>query len=169
MLLSSCRDFSSLRRFLISFTQVLPAISNYFHRREQHTCNMYPSAEQIVVVASRSRRWCRLMLMACVIFSGGFATESLSLSDNCVVYEQNAINSSDDKQKWMWDPSNTHPCNIRRVSRSELHRIFGNAGLPNLYPSPLIIYPDPGDNVNAFENRTTIDNLHCLLIDEQYL
>jgi hypothetical protein len=99
------------------------------------------------------------MLMACVIFSGGFATESLSLSDNCVVDEQNAINSSDDKQKWMWDPSNTHPCNIRRVSRSELHRIFGNAGLPNLYPSPLIIYPDPGDNVNAFENRTTIDNL----------
>jgi len=114
--------------------------------------------------------------MACVILSGGFATESLPLSNNCIVDEgdercvarQNAINSSDDKQKWKWDHSNTHPCNIRRVSRSELHRIFGNAGLPNLYPSPLIIYnnnnnnnnnPDPGDNVNAFENLTTIDNL----------
>ena len=106
------------------------------------------------------------MLMACVILSGGFATQSLPVSSNCIVDEgdercvarQNAINSSDDKQKWQWDPSNTHPCNIRRVSRSELHRIFGNSGLPNLYPSPLIIYHDPGVNV-AFENLTTIDNL----------
>lgn len=107
-----------------------------------------------------------LMLMACVVFSGSFATESLPLSNYCIVDEgdercvaQNSINSSDDEQKWKWDPSNTHPCNIRRVSRSELHRIFGK-GLPNLYPSPLIIYSDPRDNENeSFANLTTIDNL----------
>lgn len=113
------------------------------------------------------------LVLACVILSRGFANEpqpsycihdderdELCIAQNAIISDENTI-SSDDKRKWNWDPSNTHPCNIRRISRSELNRIFGNAGLPNLYPSPLVVYPDPGDsNENgSFANLTTIDNL----------
>jgi hypothetical protein len=114
-----------------------------------------------------------LVLLACVILSRGFANESqpsycihdderdeLCIAQNAIISDENTI-SIDDKRKWNWDPSNTHPCNIRRISRSELNRIFGTTGLPNLYPSPLIVYPDPADsNENgSFANLTTIDNL----------
>jgi hypothetical protein len=71
--------------------------------------------------------------------------------------------SSDGEQKWKWDPSKTNPCSIRRISRSELLRLFGDAGLPNLYPYPLVIYPDEvdggGNAKSGFANLTTLDNL----------
>mmetsp|Transcript_36195 Transcript_36195/g.87365 ORF Transcript_36195/g.87365 Transcript_36195/m.87365 type:complete len:383 (+) Transcript_36195:60-1208(+) len=68
------------------------------------------------------------------------------------------------EQKWKWDPtSKYYPCNIRRISHSELLRLYGKEGLPNLYPYPLVIYPDAdGDNKNDktnFANLTTVDNL----------
>jgi hypothetical protein len=62
-------------------------------------------------------------------------------------------------QKWKWDPSKTHPCNIRRISRLQLLNLFGNAGLPKLYPFPLIIHPDRGNENSWFANLTTLDNL----------
>lgn len=47
------------------------------------------------------------------------------------------------KSKWRWDPSSTSlPCNIKRISQSNLLRSYGSLGLPNLYPYPLIIHPD---------------------------
>mmetsp|Transcript_40474 Transcript_40474/g.74068 ORF Transcript_40474/g.74068 Transcript_40474/m.74068 type:complete len:390 (-) Transcript_40474:96-1265(-) len=71
---------------------------------------------------------------------------------------------SDNNKKWKWDPtSKSHPCNIRRISRSELLRLYGDGGVPNLYPYPLVIYPDgDGNNDNGkskFVNLTTLDNL----------
>lgn len=66
--------------------------------------------------------------------------------------------SGDGKQKWNWDPSSTtHRCNIRRISRLELLTSFGNAGLPSLYPYPLVIYR--GNENSVFANLTTVDNL----------
>lgn len=77
--------------------------------------------------------------------------------------------------KWKWDPTSTsHPCNIHRISDSDLLRFYGPLGLPNLYPYPLVIYPDDVDSNNNktgggsksrtrhnafFANLTTIDNL----------
>mmetsp|Transcript_4223 Transcript_4223/g.9520 ORF Transcript_4223/g.9520 Transcript_4223/m.9520 type:complete len:362 (+) Transcript_4223:16-1101(+) len=68
------------------------------------------------------------------------------------------------KQKWKWDPtSKSHPCNIRRISQSELLYLYGDEGVPNLYPHPLVIYPDAGGSKKngkaKFANRTTLDNL----------
>ena len=68
-------------------------------------------------------------------------------------------------KEWKWDPtSNTthHPCTIHRISRPELHRLYGPGGLPNLeYPFPIIIHPDDGsNNTNAkFANQTSYTNL----------
>ncbi|KAL3795918.1 hypothetical protein HJC23_002189 [Cyclotella cryptica] len=77
--------------------------------------------------------------------------------------------------KWKWDPtSKSHPCNIHRISHSDLLRLYGPLGLPNLYPYPLVIYPDDVDSNNNnqgdgskyrtrrnefFANLTSIDNL----------
>ena len=77
--------------------------------------------------------------------------------------------------KWNWDPRSTsHQCNIHRISQSELLHMHGKLGLPNLYPYPLVIYPDdaehestddkngtkPRSNRNGFfANLTTVDNL----------
>jgi len=68
------------------------------------------------------------------------------------------------KQKWKWDPtSKSHPCNIHRISHSELFHLFGEKGVPNLYPYPLVIYPDgDGSSDNAkekFANLTTLESL----------
>eukprot|EP00584_Thalassiosira_punctigera_P006367 CAMPEP_0172532316 /NCGR_PEP_ID=MMETSP1067-20121228/5416_1 /TAXON_ID=265564 ORGANISM="Thalassiosira punctigera, Strain Tpunct2005C2" /NCGR_SAMPLE_ID=MMETSP1067 /ASSEMBLY_ACC=CAM_ASM_000444 /LENGTH=386 /DNA_ID=CAMNT_0013316821 /DNA_START=72 /DNA_END=1232 /DNA_ORIENTATION=- len=67
-------------------------------------------------------------------------------------------------KKWKWDPtSKSHPCNIRRISHTELLRRYGEGGVPNLYPYPLVIYADDnGGNDNGkskFVNLTTLDNL----------
>jgi hypothetical protein len=67
--------------------------------------------------------------------------------------------SSDGYQKWKWDPSKAHPCNIRRISRLELFNVFGDAGLPKMYPFPLIIYPDGGKENSGFADLTTLENL----------
>lgn len=100
-----------------------------------------------------------------------FVDGSLSVSDvgenNCNAKDDvDIINdnfssgtSSNGKQKWKWDPNETHPCNIRRISRPELLHLFGGAGLPKLYPFPLIIYPDGGNENSRFANLTTLDNL----------
>jgi hypothetical protein len=49
-------------------------------------------------------------------------------------------------KRWRWDPSSsTLPCNIHRISYSELFRSFGQLGLPNMYPYPLVLYPDDHD------------------------
>ncbi|KAL7540182.1 hypothetical protein ACHAXR_010589, partial [Thalassiosira sp. AJA248-18] len=70
------------------------------------------------------------------------------------------------KHKWKWDPtSKSHPCNIHRISHSELLRLYGDEGVPNLYPYPLVIYPDNGNSGNKngrkakFANLTTLGNL----------
>jgi hypothetical protein len=73
------------------------------------------------------------------------------------------------QNEWSWDPTSTHPCTIHRISHSELHRLYGPGGLPNLeYPLPIIIYPDdvndqqqrPHHNNNSkFANLTTYKNL----------
>lgn len=73
------------------------------------------------------------------------------------------------QNEWSWDPTSTHPCTIHRISHSELHRLYGPGGLPNLeYPLPIIIYPDdvndqqqrPHHNNNSkFANLTTYTNL----------
>lgn len=67
------------------------------------------------------------------------------------------------ERQWMWNPAATHPCNIRRISRSELRRLYGAEGVPNLYPYPLVIYDDRYDSSAEgrlrFENMTTLDNL----------
>ena len=66
------------------------------------------------------------------------------------------------KSKWKWDPTSTSlPCNIKRISQSNLLRLYGSLGLPNLYPYPLVIYPDDDDDArNAlFVNLT---NIHVL-------
>ena len=73
-------------------------------------------------------------------------------------------NASQDDIKWKWDPtSKSHQCNIQRISRSELKRLYGNTGLPNLYPYPLVIYPDDDDKESEqrlkFTNLTKLDNL----------
>lgn len=74
-------------------------------------------------------------------------------------------NEANDRGKeWNWDPTSTtthHPCTIHRISRSELHRLYGPGGLPNLeYPFPIIIHPDDdGNNNSKFANLTTYTNL----------
>lgn len=68
----------------------------------------------------------------------------------------------DSSRKWKWDPtSKSHPCNIRRISRSELLRLYGDKGVPNLYPYPLVIHPDGKSKYRKSNlvNLTTIDNL----------
>lgn len=78
---------------------------------------------------------------------------------------------SDRTKQWRWDPSSkSHPCNIRRISNSELLRLYGEEGVPNLYPYPLVIYPDGTTNnnkktneankaKNLFANLTNLENL----------
>ena len=78
---------------------------------------------------------------------------------------------SSNTSKWKWDPTSTsHPCNIHRISQSELLKSFGPLGLPNLYPYPLVIYPDDNEQGSAlstqrthrnaaFADLTTFDNL----------
>ncbi len=76
------------------------------------------------------------------------------------------------KRKWNWEPrSSSHPCNIRRLSQSELLHTFGPLGVPNLYPYPLVIYPDHHPQNDAtknnyyigrnpsFANMTTLEHL----------
>ena len=90
--------------------------------------------------------------------------DSSSCSDPTKIADQ-THSSNGIKQKWKWEPtSKSHPCNIRRISHSELLRTYGNDGLPNLYPYPLVIYPDGDDSIKdarkaKFTNLTTIDNL----------
>lgn len=73
--------------------------------------------------------------------------------------------SRDGTQRWRWDPTSTsHPCNIRRLSRTELRRLYGAGGVPNLYPLPLVIYPDvndkdENDKRRVFVNLTARDRL----------
>lgn len=68
-------------------------------------------------------------------------------------------------EEWNWDPTpaatTRHPCTIHRISRSELHRLYGPGGLPNSeYPLPIIIHPDDDIDYNSiFANLTTYTNL----------
>ena len=81
--------------------------------------------------------------------------------DNCNVEDYIDVTT-----KWNWEPTASHPCNIQRMSRRTLHSLFGDGGLPNLYPYPLVIYTDNDDKEGdkteqqmKFRNLTTIDNL----------
>jgi hypothetical protein len=83
---------------------------------------------------------------------------------SCNVKDSQSCHLSDES-KWKCPISTLHSCNIHRISQSELLASFGHLGLPNLYPYPLVIYPDdfdhqPRSNRNAvFANLTTLDNL----------
>lgn len=67
------------------------------------------------------------------------------------------------QHEWNWDPYSHHPCNIQRITHTELIRRFGALGVPNLYPYPLVIVPDGGSNKKArnehFANLTTQEHL----------
>ena len=74
---------------------------------------------------------------------------------SCIVatdeYDDDGRHHHNKNKEWKWDPTSTktthHPCTIHRISRSELHRLYGPGGLPNLeYPFPIIIHPDNGSN-----------------------
>jgi len=71
----------------------------------------------------------------------------------------------DGTPRWRWDPASaSHPCNVRRLSRTELFRLYGTEGVPNLYPLPLVIYPDvedggEEDRRRKFANLTARDHL----------
>ena len=84
--------------------------------------------------------------------------------NNCNV--EDYTHHIDATTKWNWEPTASHPCNIQRISHRTLHSLFGDGGLPNLYPYPLVIYTDnddkEGDKMEQqmkFRNLTTIDNL----------
>jgi hypothetical protein len=65
----------------------------------------------------------------------------------------------DANQRWNWDPTALHPCNIKRITQTELIRRFGELGLPNLYPYPLVIVPDGKIRNEDFANLTTQEHL----------
>ena len=105
---------------------------------------------------------------SCIAMAASTAMEQNS--DACI---EGGNGHEDHTSKWNWDPTyTTHPCTIHRISRSELHNLYGPGGLPNLeYPFPIIIYPDNNYNeqqpqqhmlVNdntKFANSTTYTNL----------
>jgi len=89
-----------------------------------------------------------------------------SSNDSCNAQDDiNNCNAqdTDTSNKWRWEPtSKDHPCTINRISHTELHSLFGDTGLPNLYPYPLVIYPDDDEWKEQrlkFTNLTTLDNL----------
>jgi hypothetical protein len=56
---------------------------------------------------------------------------------------------------FQWIPEATHPCTITRMTRSEFDERFGPAGLPPLYPEPLVIV-DSARNLH-FRNLTSLE------------
>ena len=74
--------------------------------------------------------------------------------------------SDDAKQQWNWDPySHHHPCNIKRITQTELKRRFGALGVPNLYPYPLVIVPDN----NIGDNKWTRNDHFANLTKQEHL
>ena len=46
----------------------------------------------------------------------------------------NDAQAQDENIKWKWDPTlKSNQCNIQRISRTEVKRLYGDTGLPNLY------------------------------------
>jgi len=94
--------------------------------------------------------WLLLILLRLV----AAATTADSSTDEC-----------DAKQQWNWDPySHHHPCNIKRITQTELTRRFGALGVPNLYPYPLVIVPD--NNVGSSNKGTRNDHFANLTRQE---
>ena len=84
------------------------------------------------------------------------------VNDNDNDNDASCADPSTVKQKWNWEPtSHNHPCNIRRISHSDLLRLYGPLGVPNLYPHPLVIYFDDHATIRNphFANMTTLNNL----------
>lgn len=65
----------------------------------------------------------------------------------------------DANQRWSWDPIAHHPCNIKRITQTELIQSFGELGLPTLYPYPLVIVRDGKIRNENFANLTTQEHL----------
>ncbi|ACI65877.1 predicted protein [Phaeodactylum tricornutum CCAP 1055/1] len=62
---------------------------------------------------------------------------------------------------WNWNPADDHPCNIVRLSFTDLYQRFGPDGVPPLHHEPLILVPDasvPGRNA-YFRQRTLLQAL----------
>ena len=72
------------------------------------------------------------------------------------------------KSNWKWDPTlSCLLCNIKRISQSNLLRLYGSLGLPNLYPYPLVIYPDDDDDArNALFVNLTSSKVTYLCLKE---
>ena len=58
-----------------------------------------------------------------------------------------------DQSHNMWNPQDTHPCTIRRLSQSDYLKIFGKGGLPPLYPDPIVITMDSSSFVRNRQFR----------------
>ncbi|KAL7530711.1 hypothetical protein ACHAWF_003479 [Thalassiosira exigua] len=99
------------------------------------------------------------------------------VSQKCEDVKSNAADTVDDagsscttptfaannRKRWKWDPtSKSHSCNIRRISYSRLLRLQGPRGVPNLYPYPLVIYPDRNDSSGIGESKSKFTNLTSL-------
>jgi len=96
-----------------------------------------------------------VLLLQFAFVSSDAAVEAATTSTS----EEKACGADQANQRW--DPSAYQPCNIRRMPHSELIRRFGSLGLPNLYPYPLVIYPDGDKNTRNenFVNLTTQEHL----------
>mmetsp|Transcript_11962 Transcript_11962/g.26052 ORF Transcript_11962/g.26052 Transcript_11962/m.26052 type:complete len:413 (-) Transcript_11962:464-1702(-) len=91
-----------------------------------------------------------------VIIGDCFSPDDTTNNDSLGEFTcEDSLTLSTSQEKWNWEPtSSSHPCNILRLSQSELLRAFGPLGVPNLYPHPLVIRPDNYDS----QNEATINN-----------
>lgn len=81
--------------------------------------------------------------------------------------EEECTNQNEKKNDWKWDIDATHPCNIPKVTYSQLIEKFGSSGLPtSFYSKPIIILQNSNyDNTTTtyvnkkFKEMTTYTNL----------
>lgn len=57
-----------------------------------------------------------------------------------------------------WDPGANHTCNIKRLTFSQVFKVFGPNGVPPLYHEPIILLRQEGRN-DLFRERTRKDTI----------
>jgi len=89
---------------------------------------------------------------------------SSNIEENCQVSGEECELQSK-QRKWKWDIDKEHPCNIPKITFSQLLQDYGVSGLPTSeYSKPIIILQNKNDTKSTYINKkfkemTTYDSL----------